>query len=141
VALPKSSLTAKSSSWFFDKFFPFGFCASLCGLSTGFRQFGADMFVEISQHRQSNLLRIVAGREKRNLHQPRLDGLDQAEVGNNPFEKRVGFVARTSQIIRRGAEVVDAAHFETLSDTNESAEPHSGTAVFFCCILAFGFHL
>src|ERR1039458_2664738 len=95
------------------------------------------MLVEVSQDRQVNLLGVVARREKGNLHQPGFDGLNQAEVGHHPLEKRVGVITRSRQIERRGTEVVNGADFETLRYANESTEPDSGTAIFFVSVLAF----
>ncbi len=80
---------------FFDEFLSFSLCPGLRGFAAGFGQLVADVVVQIAQHRQVNLLCVIARREKRNLHQPGFDGFDEAEVRHNPLEKRVGIIARS----------------------------------------------
>lgn len=115
-----------------------GLGAGAGGLAAGAWEVFADMFVQIAQHGQFELLRIVARGQERDLHQSGLDGLDQAEVADDPAEKRVGLVAGAGEVVRRRAQVVDGADLEPLCDAHEAVEPDGGPLVLGGGVLAFG---
>ena len=60
---------------------------------------------------------------------PRLDGVDQREVGDDPGEERALGVAGAAQEERRGREVVDGLDADLALDRLQAADPDAGLLV------------
>ena len=84
--------------------------AELGGTGGGFGQILADFFPQIAVDDPIGLHQIVGDRHAREFDDAALDGVNQAEIRDDPGEEIAFRVARAAEEEGRGGEVVDRAN-------------------------------
>ena len=96
------------------------------------------VLVEVAQHRLCYLLGAVVDWQEGDLDQPGLDGVDQAEITDQPRKVAVGRPARARQVVGRGRQVVDRAHLPAPGGGAQAAVPDGGAFVLGGAVLFVG---